>query len=166
MLNSKPDVATMTVQDRRDVPVLSIVLGYGPMLPFVAGAAMGLAGPSAWRGVAIEATILWGCAILCFLAGVRRGVSFRMPHGATVAQIATMFVLFCLGLGALGAHALHRPALALVLLVLGYGCIGVLDPIAARHREAPSYFAKLRPYQMTIPVVCLLAMLPAALSVG
>lgn len=162
MMPSTPDIRTLEVEDRQDVPLLSIVLGYGPMLPFVAGALLVWFGPQDWTRAALHATLIWGCAILCFLAGVRRGVSFRMPHGPTVTQIVTMFVLFCLGLAALFAYALRSPTTALILLAIGYGGIGVLDPIAARHGEAPGFFSRLRPYQMAIPVVFLLALIPAA----
>jgi hypothetical protein len=114
----------------------------------------------------MDATILWGCAILTFLAGVRRGVSFRTPGGATFAQIATMLWLFLIGLAALWAFVLgggQRAAGAtfasLALLLVGYVSLGVLDPLAARRGEAPLFFARLRPVQMLIPLASLAALL-------
>ncbi len=42
---------------------------------------------------------------------------------------------------------------------MGYLSLQVLDPIAARKLEAPLYFARLRPAQMAVPVVCLVGTL-------
>jgi hypothetical protein len=141
------------------VPWLSLVLGFGPMLPFVAGAAAAwwLAGDPG--RMALTLTLLWGCAILLFLSGVRRGVSFRTEGGATLAQIATMLALFALGWGALVAVVLGSAATATVCLLVGFGLIAVLDPIAARRGEAPLSFARLRPIQMPVALASLAALL-------
>lgn len=150
---------TITVTEPRAVPWLSVVFGYGPMLPFVAGAA------AAWwfrddLGDAIlYLTILWGCAILLFLAGVRRGVSFRTEGGPTPAQIATMLGLFGLGFVALLSAALGFSVPALVLLIGGFAGVALLDPIAARRGEAPLFFGRLRPFQMPIAILSLIALL-------
>ncbi|GJD45759.1 hypothetical protein AFCDBAGC_3636 [Methylobacterium cerastii] len=151
---------TLTAHESRETPWLSVVLGFGPMLPLVAGAA------AAWwmRGQPLDylvalVTILYGAAILLFLAGVRRGVSFRTEGGPTVVQIATMFGLFALGLSALVTVVMGKAIPALALLIVGYAAIAVLDPIAARTGEAPLFFARLRPLQMPIAVVSLAALL-------
>ncbi|MER2267378.1 DUF3429 domain-containing protein [Methylobacterium oxalidis] len=157
---------TVTAHEPRETPWLSVVLGYGPMLPFLAGAA------AAWtfsgdlaRGAA-TLTVLWACAILLFLSGVRRGVSFRTEGGPTALQIGTMLVLFCLGFAALVAAYLGRETGALGLLILGFATIAVLDPIAARRGEAPLFFARLRPLQIPLALAALLALLTLRLSAG
>ncbi len=142
-----------------ETPPLSLVLGYGAMLPFVilAVAAWMLGGRRAtW---AVTGTVLWGSALLAFLGGVRRGLSFRTAGGPTFAEIATMFWLFVLALAALAAPVLP----ALVLLLVGYASVVALDPPAARHGEAPRFFARLRPVQMSIPIASLLAVLARVL---
>ncbi|HJE23137.1 MAG TPA: DUF3429 domain-containing protein [Methylorubrum populi] len=150
---------TIRVDEPRAVPWLSIVFGYGPMLPFVAGAVL------VWwlRGGPAEAiftlTVLWACAILLFLSGVRRGVSFRTEGGATVAQIATMMGLFSLGFGALAAFVLGFPVVALALLIVGFTAITILDPIAAERGEAPLFFERLRPAQIPLAVLSRAALL-------
>jgi hypothetical protein len=48
---------------------------------------------------------------------------------------------------------------ALVLLLAGYGGIGLGDVLAARYQEAPAYFAGLRPPQMTIALAALTVLL-------
>ncbi|TGD99283.1 DUF3429 domain-containing protein [Methylobacterium nonmethylotrophicum] len=150
---------TLTVHEPRAVPWLSVALGFGPMLPFVAGAlAAWVLGGDLGR-IAVTLTLLWGAAILLFFSGVRRGVSFRTEGGATAAQIATMIALFVLGLGAVLAVALVREAAAALLLIAGFVLVAVLDPIAARRGEAPLFFARLRPIQMPIAVVSLVALL-------
>jgi hypothetical protein len=163
-MHDRPDGRTLRVTEPRAVPWLSIVFGYGPMLPFAAGALAAWG----WRGAplgqaAAALTILWGCAILLFLSGVRRGVSFRTEGGATVAQIATMIGLFSLGFAALVLATLDRAVPALVLLLLGFTAIAVLDPIAARRGEAPLFFARLRPVQIPIAILSLAALLALAL---
>ena len=155
---------TIRAYETRAVPWLSVVFGYGPMLPFVAGAVL------VWvlRGPMAEAvftlTLLWGCAILLFLSGVRRGVSFRTEGGATLAQIATMLSLFLLGYGALLAFALGKPVIALGLLIVGFTEITILDPIAARRGEAPLFFERLRPAQIPLAVLSLAALLAYRLT--
>ena len=67
-----------------------------------------------------------------------------------------MLWLFCLGFAAIVLTAIALPVPAAVLLLLGYLSLEVFDPIAARKLEAPLYFARLRPAQMAIPVLCLL----------
>ncbi len=90
---------------------------------------------------------------------MRRGVSFRTPGGVAAAQIVTMLWLFCLGFAAIVLTALALPVSAAALLLVGYLSLEILDPIAARKLQAPLYFARLRPAQMAIPVLCLAATL-------
>ena len=144
-------------------PKLSVVLGYGPMLPFVAGAAASwlLNGP--WRDEVILLTGLWAGSILAFLAGVRRGVSFRTEGGPAVAQIVTMFCLFVLALTVLVALAHGFAKFSVALALLGFLALMILDPIAARRGQAPLFFARLRPPQLAIAVVSLAALLASLL---
>jgi hypothetical protein len=86
-----------------------------------------------------------------FFAGVNRGLSFRQPGGPALAQVATMFWLFLIGMAAL----LMPWAASLVLLVTGYASMIVIGPAAAWRAEAPRYFARLRPWQMLLPVASL-----------
>ena len=97
--------------------------------------------------------VRWGAAILAFLAGVRRGLSFRTPGGERPAQIMTVIYLYLLAIGAL----LVPLPMALALLVMGFVSLGILDPGAARRQEAPLFFARLRPLQMAVPVCSLAA---------
>ena len=163
-MDNHPDGRTLHVTEPRAVPWLSVVFGYGPMLPFLVGAVAAWI----WRGEALgdaaqALTILWGCAILLFLSGVRRGVSFRTEGGATFFQIATMIGLFSLGFAALVLAVTDRTVAALSLLLLGFAAIAILDPIAARRGEAPLFFARLRPVQIPIAILSLAALLALAL---
>jgi hypothetical protein len=121
------------VHETGEIPGLDVVFGFGPTLPFVLGAALAWWLPQPWRQVALQATALWGMAILLFLSGVRRGPSFRTQGGPTLRQIATMLALFGLGACSLGAIWLDAATLALVLLLAGYCAIFVRDP----HRLLP-----------------------------
>jgi len=148
------------VHEQAHASVLGLVLGYGATIPFVAGAAASaFLGDADLAKTAANFTLVWGAAILLFLSGVRRGLSFRTPHAPTVSQIATSLWYFAAGLGALllwsGREELGSSHPALALLLIGYVSVIALDVPAARRLEAPPYFARLRPLQMLIPIVCL-----------
>ncbi len=152
---------TFAITERPEVPWLSLVLGYGPMLPIAGGAALSWLLREAARAEIVVLTLLYAASILLFLAGVRRGLSFRTPGGPRVAQIATMFGLYCLGALTLLAMSLGVPVVAAALVLAGYAAVLVLDPIAARDGEAPLFFARLRTPQMAIAVASLAALLLA-----
>jgi hypothetical protein len=137
------DGRDLTVHDPARTPLLDGVLAYGAMLPFPVAFALGLLAPAWSETVALGAQV-WGAALLLFFSGVRRGLSFRTPGGATAAQLAAFAVLFCAGIATLLLPALW----ALVLVAAGLGGMAVADPAAARRGEAPLYFASLRPPQL------------------
>ena len=144
------------VTEPREVPGLSRVLGYGALLPLVIGAAAAWLLKGELATLALSLTILWAGSILVFLAGVRRGLSFRTVGGPTPVQIATVLWLFMLGLA---SAASPSSVAALVLLLVGFLSPGVLDPWAARRGEAPLFFARLRPFQILLPIASLAALL-------
>ncbi len=141
---------------REPIPPLSLLLGYGPALLVVL---LGVAGwilparlgdpllPRAFpQAMAVTAGWLFATAILLFLAGVTRGLSFFAPGGPRPAQFAMMLWLFLLGFGALASPLW----IGFALLILGYGSVAVFDPQAARAGLAPDHFARLRPGQMAL----------------
>ena len=150
---------SIEVSERPEVPWLSLVLGYGPMLPFVLGAAASWIFEGFWHREILLLTMVWANAILAFLAGVRRGLSFRTEGGPAPTQIATMFCLFVLALASLLAlvHGFERFAAGCTLL--GFAAIMVLDPIAARKGQAPLFFARLRPPQIALAAASLAVLL-------
>lgn len=150
------DAVRFEIAEPRETPWLGVFFGYVAMAPLVLGVLAFWLAPEAWRSASLGFTLFWGAAIVTFLSGVRRGVSFRTPGGTTASQIVTMLWLFCLGFGATILTVLVLPLPATLLLLLGFLTLGILDPIAARSLEAPLYFARLRPAQMAIPVVCLM----------
>ena len=156
MTDRAPSSVTFTLTEPAETPWLGVFFGYIAMVPFVIGVLAFWLAAEPWRSAALAITLFWGCAILTFLSGVRRGVSFRTPGGVTAGQIVTMLWLFCLGFAAIVLTAVALPLAAAVLLLLGYISLEVFDPMAARKLEAPLYFARLRPAQMAIPVVCLI----------
>lgn len=151
---------TITVEERRAILWLGVALGFVPILPLAVGAGL------AWwmKGEPLDylvalVTILYGAAVLLFLAGVRRGVSFHLRGIRAVLQILAMLALFGLGFSALVAAVMGKAVLALSLLIGGYAALAVLDPIAAREGQAPWFFARLRPLQMAIAIAGLAALL-------
>ncbi len=143
-----------TIEERPEVPVLGLLLGGVAMVPFALLAGLLWLGPAVWAPAALRWLVCWGAAILAFLSGVRRGLSFRTPGGERAVQIATMAWLYLLAIAALLVTA---PVVALALLMAGFLSIAVLDPAAARRQEAPLFFARLRPVQMTVPLAGLAA---------
>jgi hypothetical protein len=141
--------------DTSRIPPLSLILGYGPMAAFPLLALAAWLAPAPWPAVAVAIGQGWGGALLIFLGGVRRGLSFFTDGGPRTAQIVTMLWLFLLGCAAL----LVVPAIAYPLLVVGYGSIALLDPPAARRGDAPAFFARLRPPQMGVALGGLVALL-------
>lgn len=156
---TEPSARTFEIAERPEVPWLSVVLGYGPMLPFVVGAVLAWVTHGAIRAEFVLLTTIWSASILAFLAGVRRGLSFRTKGGPAIAQVATMFTLYVLAFTALIAIVEGFPIVAMVLLLVGFSMIVVLDPIAARNGQAPLFFARLRPTQIPIAVASLAAVL-------
>lgn len=86
-------------------------------------------------------------------------MSFRTEGGPSIAQIATMFGLCVLALGALASAQFDLPIVAAALLLIGFGTVLITDPIAAKRGEAPLFFARLRRPQIAIAVASLLALL-------
>lgn len=148
---------TILSTENAATPALSLLFGYGAMAPLVVGTILAWVLPLPAGLLARNLTVVWGCAILLFLSGVRRGLSFRTPDGPRLAQLATMLWLFALGFI---ATVFAAAPLGPLLLAAGYASVAVLDPVAARRGEAPLFFARLRPVQMAIPVICMLALLP------
>ena len=146
--------------NRAPIPPLSLLFAYGPALLIVA---LGLGGwllPAAWQPAAVAGGWLWSAAILLFLAGVTRGLSFFSPGGPHASQVAAMLVLFLLGFGAL----MSPLRIGFPLLVIGYAGVAAFDRPAARVGLAPGYFARLRWPQMAVAIVGLLLLLARVLG--
>ena len=143
-------------------PLESLVFAYAALIPIFAGGVAVWVAPGPMVPFLLRATVTWSAAVLCFLAGVRRGLSFRQEGGPTVTQIASIIWLFVLG-----AAPLFSPWMlaSTLLLMAGYGSMLVLDPVAARHGEAPRYFARLRPPQLLLLLAGLASLLVKLLAV-
>jgi hypothetical protein len=136
------------------IPLLSLLFGYGPALILFLLAVGAWLLPSAWATHALYAAWLWGAVILLFLAGVARGLSFATDGGPQLQQVARSIGLFLLALAAL----LSSLRLGFPLLAVGYLIVGVADPREAQAGRAPAHFARLRPTQMGIAAVALIAL--------
>jgi hypothetical protein len=149
---SKVRISEGTEDPRQTTPWESLVLAYAAMVPILAGAVACLVLHGDAAALTAHLTVIWSGAVLCFLSGVRRGLSFRQEGGPLLSQLATMLCLFILGTASL----LSRFAvLSLVLQMLGYAFMALYDPVAAREGEVPRYFQRLRPLQMLIPIASL-----------
>ncbi|SFP81170.1 DUF3429 domain-containing protein [Tranquillimonas alkanivorans] len=148
-----PSARTLTIEERPEIPRDGLILGYGAMVPLALGAVAIWIAPERWADLALWLTMAWGAAILLFLSGVRRGLSFRTEGGPQPAQFVATFWLFGAGLVSL----LLPPLWALTLQLAGYVFLLLADPPAARRGEAPIYFVRLRRPQMSIAVAALAA---------
>lgn len=143
---------------RRATPLGGLLLAYASVAPIAVGGAAALLGQAVWRAVLTHLVLAWSGAVLCFLAGVRRGDSFHTPRGPTMLQLAGVFGTFsCAVLGL----ALPWPKLAILALVAGYAAVAILDPAAANRGQAPRFFARIRPPQMGVALLGLVALLAA-----
>lgn len=142
-----PPVPRTDTPDR--TPPLSALLAFGPAALIVA---LGLLGWAGWPW-AVAAGRLWAAAILLFLAGVTRGLSFFTEGGPRPAQLGIMLARFTCGFLALALPMLPvgvAPFLSWLLLFAGYLTVLLFDPPAARQGMAPRYFARLRGPQMFV----------------
>jgi len=146
----------LTESASRQTPLYSLLLANAAMAPIILGAIAVFFVRPAWGAPITRLDCNWSGALLCFFAGVNRGLSFRQPGGPAFTQLAAMLWLFLLGMVALLSP---WPAASLILLVAGYASMAVLGPAAAWRAEAPRYFARLRPWQMLLPVASLCALL-------
>ncbi|UAK25388.1 DUF3429 domain-containing protein [Sphingomonas nostoxanthinifaciens] len=143
------------------IPRIELLFAYGPVLLIVAAGAGCWLLPPLYAGASLAAGVIWASAILAFLAGVTRGLSFFTAGGPQRGQLAEMMWLYVLAFGSMIAPT----AIALVLLVMGYATIALYDPQAAKRGWAPAHFARLRLPQMIVAIVGLLVML-ARLKLG
>ena len=141
------------ITERPDIPLDGFVLGWIAMVPLLVCAVVSF--HSERSGMAIEAGRFWAAALSIFLAGVRRGLSFRTVGGPKPRQIAMMLWLFCGGVVAVVLPA--RPSLGLLILL--YLSLAIVDPKVARAGDVPLYFRRLRPAQMGAALLCLGVML-------
>jgi Protein of unknown function (DUF3429) len=148
--------------DPETIPALSLLLGFGPMLPILIGGGATLLWPALGQSSFAGWVMLWAAAILIFIAGVRRGYGFARQARPSFGALAGTFWMFFTGLGALPA-LLFDPAAAAILLIAGFASVVLLDPIAARRGEAPHHFTKLRPPQMLVGLAGLAALLASRL---
>ena len=127
---------------------LDLALGICAVLPLVLLAAyVLLVGPSS---LAETLAVIWSACLLGFFAGVRRGLTFSEASGGRAPELLSMLAVFFAGVLTL---LLGSPLVA----AAGFACVGALDALAARRREAPGYFIVLRPLQMAVCVAALLA---------
>lgn len=131
--------------DRSAVPLDSLVLGYGPMMPLVAAGVGVWMLPGGWAILAVRCSVVWAALILAFIGGVRRGFGFAHPAASPAPQIvAATAYLTLAGL----ALIVERAIVALALLIAGFALALLLDRNAARRGRAPAHFARLRPPQL------------------
>ncbi|MBE7220624.1 MAG: hypothetical protein INR64_19310 [Caulobacteraceae bacterium] len=141
------DAAALGQGDRR----LDLALGSLAFAPLVL-AALGvwIAPRSALTLFVTVGVDAWAGGLLCFWAGVRRGLTFSERRGAAAAEIATFLAVFFVGVAGI---ALSLPW----LLALGFVAAGAADLAAARRAQAPTYFRRLRPAQAVVGALSLLA---------
>jgi hypothetical protein len=142
-------LAAGTEQTSPKTPLISLLLAYAAMLPLIACAALALLSRNP---ILPHLAAIWSGGLLCFFAGVRRGLSFRQSGGPSFGQLAGMLWLFCAGIVTLLTAFLLLPLIAFASMML-------LDIVATNRREAPRYFARLREVQLWLPIFSLLTLI-------
>lgn len=129
------------------VPLSSLILGMGPMLPLVAAGVVAWTLPGLWPLLAVQLAVAWAALILAFVGGVRRGFGFGDPSASTRTEIVASFLYVLLAtIGLLSP----RPSIGLSVLIVGYVLAALLDRRAAVAGDAPLHFAQLRPPQLLL----------------
>lgn len=154
-------LATGTEQTSRRTPLISLFLAYIAMVPVAAGPVAAFLAPPHWSPLLIRLDALWCGALLCFFAGVRRGLSFRQDGGPALAQLAGMLWLFILGIATI---TVPQRLLALLIPLLGFVSMRSMDIAATARHEAPLYFARLRRAQLWVPIISLCALIIETIS--
>ena len=128
-----------------------LLLGWAALVPpplLAVACWLAPAGPA--RDLAVTTALAWSGALLAFLSGVRRGLSFSEAKGARLDEVAGFLALFAV---AFAGILLSQP----LVLAAGFVMAGVLDARAARRGEAPGYFRRLRPAQAALGALSLAA---------
>lgn len=147
-----------SISEATAIPVDSLIFGYLPMLPFVLGAAGCWFLPTL-RDAAIGLTVIWGCLILAFVGGVRRGFGFGRSEASLGSELWTMALYVSMAGLALILGWIGLLPQSLALLAIGFALVSVLDHRASKVGNAPAHFATLRPMQMPIASLALLLIL-------
>ena len=134
---------------------VDLALGVLGVLPMVMLAGAALVWPS-FRPLIRTLDVAWTGALLAFLSGVRRGLTFSEAGGGRAGELVTMLTVFFAGVLTLLLQSLWIGA-------VGIAAVGVLDAMAARRLETPDYFAVLRPLQMVVGAAALVL---AAVALG
>jgi hypothetical protein len=125
---------------------VDLALGSAAMAPILITGVLVWVLPQA-GGVSLAIlAVMWSGALLSFFAGVRRGLSFSEQGGARVSELTTMLWLFGAGMLTL---IFESPLIGMV----GFASLAVLDGLAARRLQAPSYFQRFRPAQMLVAML-------------
>lgn len=142
------------VREAAEGHLLDRVLGWGATAPLAACAAAAWLSAGSIRAVVMSLAIIWGGAVLVFLAGVRRGLGVGVPGGLRSSQIVFMLWTFALAFGSMIAL---QPLTSLGLLILGFAGMALWGRAAALREEVPISFAGLRPAQMSLAALSLCA---------
>jgi hypothetical protein len=134
---------------KRGVDLALGVAAMGPII--IVGLAVWLIPQSTGVPIAILA-VMWSGALLAFFAGVRRGLTFSERGGARLSELSSMLWLFGLGVLTL---IFESPLIG----AIGFASLAVLDSLAARRLQAPTYFERFRPAQMAVAVAGLVLIL-------
>jgi hypothetical protein len=145
--------------DQSEVPLSSLIFGYGPMAPLAAAALAVWTLKAPWSAAVASLAVIWGAMVLAFIAGVRRGYGFGDPSASASSEIATMLVYFSLAGGALVCARFGPPPAAPAPLIAGFALAAAFDRRAALSGDAPRHFARLRGPQMAIAALALAAVL-------
>lgn len=89
---SKVHLSDGTKGPRRRTPWESLALACAAMLPIAAGALACLLLHGDAATSAVYLTVVWSGAMLCFLSGVRRDLSFRQEDNPQLSRLAMMIL--------------------------------------------------------------------------
>lgn len=148
----------------RDAPAIALLLGFGGLIPFVAGAiGLAIGGPAALQ--AANALPVYAAVILSFLAGGRWAGELVLKGDDPRAGVMTLSILIALS-GWIGViiQVWNRPGLPFnaelagwLILAAGFLVQYLWDRSAIRGATFPDWYGPLRFWLSLVAILSLLA---------
>lgn len=130
------------------------LLAVAGVIPFAGAALVSLAGPSAWRHIALETALAYGAIITAFMAGAQWGRVQASPGEGGAGELIASNLLALAAWACLLAPAPFH-SLALAALAAGLAILVLIDGLALRRGEMGRAYFRLRLWVSVSVLICL-----------
>ena len=127
------------------IPRAALVLGGTGAIPFLASAALTVAGPQSVSSFAAKALLAYGAVILSFLGGIHWGLAIRQRPGGEPAPDTSTALALSVAPSLIGWVALLLdPRAGMILLAAAFALWLAIDLARAPRLGAPRWYPRLR----------------------